>query len=228
MLDRRHFALALRLALGFVLTACGNSKSAMEKTFTPSNPFANASPLLYQAPPFDKIHNDDYQPAIEEGMRSADRRGRQDRGGLRGADVRQHDRRPREDRPAAHARELRVPGAHAGEHERHAAEAADRDRAEARGAPDAIHLNAALFARIKALYDRRATLKLDSVQAFLVERYYKDFVRAGALLADADKTKLRALNEEESKLSTDFQNHLLAATKAGGARHFRQGESWPA
>src|SRR5208283_2527470 len=42
------------------------------------------------------------------------------------------------------------------------------------------------------------------------------FVRAGALLADADKTKLRALNKEESKLSTDFQNRLLAGTKAGG------------
>ena len=54
------------------------------------------------------------------------------------------------------------------------------------------------------------------MQHFLVERYYKDFVRAGALLADADKNRLRALNEEESKISTDFQNRLLGATTAGG------------
>jgi peptidyl-dipeptidase Dcp len=81
---------------------------------------------------------------------------------------------------------------------------------------DAIHLNAALFARIKTLYDNRATLKLETGQDFLLERYYKDFVRAGALLSAADQTKLRALNEEESKLSTDFQNKLLAGTKAGG------------
>ena len=57
----------ITLALGIALTACSNSKQAM--TFNPSNPFADASSLLYQAPPFDKIHDGDYQPAIEEGMR---------------------------------------------------------------------------------------------------------------------------------------------------------------
>src|SRR5207244_12327641 len=58
-------------------------------------------------------------------------------------------------------------------------------------------------------------LGLDSVQTFLAERYYRDFVRAGALLAEPDKVRLRALNQEESKLATDFQNRLLAATKSG-------------
>src|SRR5438552_49364 len=80
---------------------------------------------------------------------------------------------------------------------------------------DAIHLNDTLFRRIRSVYERRADLGLDSVQAFLVERYYRDFVRAGALLAEPDKAALRALNQEESKLATDFQNRLLAATKAG-------------
>jgi peptidyl-dipeptidase Dcp len=81
---------------------------------------------------------------------------------------------------------------------------------------DAIHLDDALFRRVKSVYDRRASLGLDSVQHFLVERYYRDFVRAGAQLSDADKTTLRALNQEESKLTTQFQNRLLEATKAGG------------
>src|SRR2546429_623262 len=80
---------------------------------------------------------------------------------------------------------------------------------------DAIHLNDTLFRRIRSVYERRADLGLDSVQAFLVERYYRDFVRAGALLAEPDKAALRALNQEESKLATEFQNRLLAATKAG-------------
>ena len=68
---------------------------------------------------------------------------------------------------------------------------------------------------MKSLYDRRATLGLDSLKQFLVTRYYKDFVRAGALLADSDKAKLRALNKEEATLTTEFQKRLLAATKGG-------------
>src|SRR2546423_13343298 len=80
---------------------------------------------------------------------------------------------------------------------------------------DEIYLNPKLFARVKSIYDRRTTLGLDSTQQYLVERYYKNFVRAGALLSDGDKTRLRALNEEESKLTSQFHNRLLAATKAG-------------
>src|SRR2546426_12687578 len=52
---------------------------------------------------------------------------------------------------------------------------------------DAIHLNDSLFRRVRSVYERRADLGLDSVQTFLVERYYRDFVRAGALLAEPDK-----------------------------------------
>jgi Zn-dependent oligopeptidases len=78
---------------------------------------------------------------------------------------------------------------------------------------DAIYLNAKLLARINAIYDQRD--KLDPADKFLTERYHRDFVRAGALLSDADKSKLRALNEDESKLQTAFQNKLLAGTQEG-------------
>jgi peptidyl-dipeptidase Dcp len=81
---------------------------------------------------------------------------------------------------------------------------------------DAIFLDARLFARIKAVFDRRATLGLDADQQFLVERYYRDFVRAGALLSDEDKVTLRALNQEESTLTTDFRDKLLKATNEAG------------
>jgi peptidyl-dipeptidase Dcp len=79
---------------------------------------------------------------------------------------------------------------------------------------DEIYLNAKLFARVKAIYDRRATLKLDPEAAHLVERYYQDFVRAGALLSEADKATLRALNREESTLETDYRNKRLAGVNA--------------
>jgi peptidyl-dipeptidase Dcp len=69
---------------------------------------------------------------------------------------------------------------------------------------------------VKTLYDQRASLPLDAEQKFLVGKYYRDFVKAGARLSDADKTRLRAMNREESELTTAFQNKLLAATNAAG------------
>src|SRR6266853_1557738 len=61
---------------------------------------------------------------------------------------------------------------------------------------DAIHLNGKLFSRIQQLYDNRDKLGLDPESAYLLERYYKDFVRAGAKLSDSDKEKLKKINAE--------------------------------
>jgi len=80
---------------------------------------------------------------------------------------------------------------------------------------DAIYLNSKLFARVKAVYDQRASLHLDPEALRLVEYDYQQFVKAGANLSDADKAKLKKLNEEESTLENTFENQLLAATKAG-------------
>ncbi len=80
---------------------------------------------------------------------------------------------------------------------------------------DAIFLNDRLFQRLCSLHDQREDSGLTPEQVQLVERYYLDFVRAGARLNEANKTRLRALNQEESTLTTELQNRLLAATKAG-------------
>ena len=69
---------------------------------------------------------------------------------------------------------------------------------------DAIHLNSALFARVEAIYNDRDKLNLDPESKWLLERYYKDFVRAGAKLSDADKKKLKAMNAELAELQTKF------------------------
>jgi peptidyl-dipeptidase Dcp len=79
---------------------------------------------------------------------------------------------------------------------------------------DAIFMNAALFERVEAIYRQRGSLKLDAEATRLVEYYYRRFVRAGARLSDADKTKLKALNEQDAALSAKFTNQLLAAAKA--------------
>src|SRR5205807_9774041 len=79
---------------------------------------------------------------------------------------------------------------------------------------DAIHLNGKLFARIQELYDKRDSLGLDPESAYLLERYYKDFVRAGAKLSDADKEKLKKINAELATLQTDFEQNVLKERNA--------------
>jgi len=79
---------------------------------------------------------------------------------------------------------------------------------------DEIFLNPKLFSRVQALYDKRDQLKLDPESAYLLERYYKDFVRAGAKLADADKEKLKNINAELATLQSQFEQDVLKERNA--------------
>ncbi len=77
---------------------------------------------------------------------------------------------------------------------------------------DDILLNAALFQRIEAVYRNRASLGLNQEQQTLLEKTYKRFVRGGALLTEAQKERLRAINEELSLLSLRYGDNLMAET----------------
>src|SRR5690606_5463163 len=79
---------------------------------------------------------------------------------------------------------------------------------------DWIFLNGALFDRISQLHEKRHELGLDPESLRLLERYYVMFVRAGAKLSDADKAKLKQMNEELSKLSTQFRQNVLKGVNA--------------
>ena len=79
---------------------------------------------------------------------------------------------------------------------------------------DNIALNEKLFARVKAVYDRRARLKLDAVQRYLLENTYKGFVRSGALLDARQKERLREINKEHSLLALKFSDNVLAETNS--------------
>ncbi len=78
---------------------------------------------------------------------------------------------------------------------------------------DAINLNSKLFARLEKLYNDRSKLKLDAESARLLEYNYQQFVMSGAKLSEADKTKLKKLNEEDAALSAKFSNQLLTTAK---------------
>ncbi len=77
---------------------------------------------------------------------------------------------------------------------------------------DAINLNPVLFKRIKDLYEMREAIGLNSEDAWLLERYYKDLIHAGAHLTQAQRDRLMELNEELSKLETQFGKNVLADT----------------
>ncbi|WP_158756345.1 peptidyl-dipeptidase Dcp [Dyella sp. S184] len=194
-------------------SAAPASSAAPVATAMTSNPFFTASTLPYQAPPFDKIHDGDYQPAIDEGMKQ------------QLAEIEKIADNP--DAPTFENtfvameksgvmlyRVMAVFGAVTGANTDDALQKVQEDEAPKLAAhEDAIYLNDKLFQRVEAVYNQRDTLKLDPESARLVEVVYKNFVHAGAKLSEADKAKLKDLNKEESTLSTQFTNKLLAATK---------------
>src|SRR5690606_19711347 len=79
---------------------------------------------------------------------------------------------------------------------------------------DAIRLNPKLFERVEALYEQRETSGLDAESIWLIERYYSDFVRAGAQLSPTDQQRLRTINTELASLSTEFSQRVLAEVNA--------------
>jgi len=77
-----------------------------------------------------------------------------------------------------------------------------------------ITLNEALFKRVKSVFDVKETLKLTPEQSMLLEKQYKSFARNGANLKEGDKTKLREIDAQLSKLSLKFGENVLAETNA--------------
>ena len=192
-----------------------NPAPAPAADFGPSNPFFAPSTLPFHAPPFDRIKNEDFQPAIEAGMAQQQAEAQviadnPDAPTFDNTIVAMEKTGQLLDRVMAAFNG--VTGANTND---------TLQKVETLEAPklaahrDAIFLNAKLFARVSAIYKQRTTLKLDPESLRLVERYYDDFVHAGANLSEAEKTELRKLNEEISTLSNAFTNKLLAATKQG-------------
>ncbi len=192
----------------------GNAEAQSNQSFGPSNPFYAASSLPFQAPPFDRIKDSDYQPAIEAGM--AQQRKEIDAiANNPAAPTFENTLAAMERSGQLLQRVMLVFEAVAQANTDPALQKVQEDEAAKLAAQsDYMSLNPKLFARLSALYDKRATLGLDPESLRLLTWDYTQFVKAGARLNAADKEKLKKLNEEESVLSTAFTNKLLAATKA--------------
>jgi peptidyl-dipeptidase Dcp len=202
------------LAGGAMVGASGMSAAGQAAAFGPQNPFYAESTLPYHAPPFDRIKDADYQPALEAGMAAQ----------IKEVEAIAND-------PAAPTFEntlvaleksgrlyTRVAEAFDGVLQANSnptLEKVDEIESPKRAAhDDAIFLNEKLFARVAAIHKQTDSLALDAESRRLVEIYYAKFVHAGANLSPEDKTKLKKLNEEESTLENSFRTKLLAATKA--------------
>ncbi|OJV42201.1 MAG: dipeptidyl carboxypeptidase II [Acidobacteriales bacterium 59-55] len=199
---------ASAIALGSVTPAL-----AAGAKFGPSNPFYAPSTLPFQAPPFDKIKDSDYQPAIEAGMAQQLK-----------------EMKAIADNPAPPTFEntlvamektgqlfnramMAFSGVTGANMNPVLQKVQDIEAPKLAAHDDAIYLDSKLFHRVETIYKERDSLKLDAESLRLVDFYYKKFVHSGANLSDADKAKLKKLNEEESTLSNDFITKLLAATK---------------
>jgi peptidyl-dipeptidase Dcp len=203
------------IAAGTIALGSINPTLAAAADFGPSNPFFAPSALPFQAPPFDKIKDEDFQPAIEAGMA-------QQQGEIQS--IANNPDAPTFDNTIVAMEKsgqllARATAAFDGVTGANTNDTLQKVRTieapKLAAQEDFVYLNTKLFARVAAIYKQRATLKLDAESLRLVEYDYNKFVHAGANLSEADKTELKKLNEEESKLQDAFVNKLLDATKEG-------------
>ena len=206
----------MRLRKVFLMTAALLAVTPAALQAAPfNNPFAQASTLPYQAPDFRKIHDADYKPAFIEGM--TQQRAEMDA-------IAANPAAPTFDNTIAAMEKSgrvldRVSQTFFDVQSANTDDAMDKVQNDV--APllaahsDAIFLNAKLFARVKALYDKRDSLHLDPEAAQVLKLYYNQFVHAGCNLNDAGKKRLQEINKEEASLEASFQQKLVAATKAG-------------
>lgn len=178
----------------------------------PGNPFATVSTLDYQLPPFDQIREEHYLPAIAAGM----------------AEQLEEIAAIRDDAGTPTFGNTVEAFERSGSLLNRAtlvfynlANSDSTDRMqdiETTVAPllaahsDTIHLDGALFARFEHVHTHRDTLGLSDEQLRVLDRYHRDFLRAGAALSEDQKTLLRQYNTELSALTTAFGNQLLAET----------------
>ena len=203
-----------RLSLALFVLAAQPAAAVEPPAVQPQNPFFQEWQTRFGVPPFDQIRTEHFLPALEEG-------------------IAQHDREvaaiAQSPAPPTFANTIEALDASGRLLEKAgsvfsnltSAETSDALQAiQKKVAPmmaahrDDIRLNPALFQRVKAVWETRATLKLDPDRDKLLEDAWKDFVRGGALLPKEGQGRLRAINAELASLSVKFADNLLKETNA--------------
>jgi peptidyl-dipeptidase Dcp len=207
-------AASLALVNVAAIAASATAPAAPATSLAATNPFAKLSTLPFHYPAFDKIKDEHFLPAYAAGMSDH----------LREVDAIANNRKAPTFENTVVALErsgqllTRVAttfSALQGANTNDTLDAIDREMSPKLAAHnDAVFLNAKLYQRVKTLYDKRAKLGLDAESKHLLERYHKDFVRAGANLSSEDKDKLKAFNSEIATMQTTFTQNVLKETNA--------------
>ncbi|HCM9590855.1 TPA: peptidyl-dipeptidase Dcp [Enterobacter hormaechei subsp. xiangfangensis] len=179
-----------------------------------NNPFFEISLLPYQAPRFDAINDSHYRPAFDEAMRLK----RADIDAIiaqRAAPDFDNTVLALEKSGAMLSRVSSVFFAMTSAHTNDDLQALDEQfSTELAGLANDIWLNDTLFARVEAVWQDREALDAESRR--LTEETYQHFVLAGARLNADEKAELKSLNTKAATLTSQFNQRLLAANKAGG------------
>ncbi|WP_293370858.1 M3 family metallopeptidase [Nevskia sp.] len=198
----------LPVVAGLALSTCASFAIADD-----ANPLLAESRLPMQYPPFDRLQNAHFLPAIEAGI------------GEQAAEIKAIAANPAapdfdntvlamEKSGRLLNRALTAFSNLNATHSNPEMQKVQQDVAPKLAAHrDAIFLDTALFARVQALHAKLDTLGLDPESAQLLKRSHAQFVRAGAGLNEAQKGQLRELNGRLSKLTTQFQQNLRQSTR---------------
>lgn len=176
------------------------------------NPFLATYNTPFDVPPFDKIQNKDYLPAVEEGIRQHN--AEIDKIVTNGdaptfANTIEALEKSGDLLTRVNIVFFNIKEANTNDSIDHLAEQIAPMMSQH---GDAINLNEQLFARVKAVYDQKSSLNLTPEQARLLDETYKRFVRGGANLPADKKEALKKINEQLSLLSLKFGNNMLAET----------------
>jgi len=206
--------MAMAVLVGAAMAGAGGMSAAGQAAaFGPANPFYAESTLSYHAPPFDRIKDTDYQPALEAGMAEQIKEVEAIANNS-AAPTFENTLVALEKSGQLYTRVAEVFDGVTQANTNPTLQKVDEIESPKRAAhDDAIFLNEKLFARVEAIHKQIDSLGLDAESRRLVDVYYKHFVHQGANLSAEDKAKLKKLNEEESTLENGFRTKLLAATK---------------
>lgn len=209
--------LAMLLSVFLLLPVSPGYSTIIQESEPPANtmenPFFKASPLPFEAPDFSAIRVEHFMPAFDAGMAQqkeqilaiANNAAQPDFENTIVAMEKSGEILTR-----VQAVFFNLSSAHTNpEIQKIQMEVAPRLAAHS----DDIFLNRELFRRVEKLHEQMDSLKLDGEQRRLLDETFKQFVRAGARLDDAQQQKIRAINEALSKATTQFQDNLLAVTK---------------
>jgi len=209
------------VTLALLLVSCNDSKEKQDpnqkddQMNNTENPLFAESTLPYGAPDFSKIKDDNFRPAMLEGMAQQTKVIET---------IANNEEEPTFDNTVIALeksgellnRSSQIFYSLTGAHTNETLQAIEEEMAPKFAAQnDAIYLNEKLFQRFKTLHDKRETLNLDAESLKLLEEYYEDFEIAGANLSAEDKTKLKEYNSKLATLTTKFGKTLLEANNAG-------------